>query len=205
MTSAHYFDDDPSIPSTPVPVEINLPDLTLSLTSDRGVFSRDRLDGGTKLLLMEAPPLSATDTTLLDLGCGWGPIACVSAHRAPAATVWAIDVNARARALTAANAAAIGAADRIRVMTPDEVPADVTFDRILSNPPIRIGKAALHELLLRWLDRLTPDGVAHLVVQKHLGSDSLASWLGAQGFATERFGSRVGYRILQVRAREGGH
>ena len=201
MTSTHYFDDDPSVPSAPAAVEVNLPDVTLSLTTDRGVFSAGRLDPGTKLLLMEAPSLSAHDTTVLDLGCGWGPIACVSAHRAPAATVWAIDVNARALALTATNSATIGVADRVHAVAPDEVPADVRFDRILSNPPIRAGKAALHELLLRWLDRLTPDGVAHLVVQKHLGSDSLARWLGDQGFATERLLSRAGYRILEVHAR----
>ncbi len=115
--------------------------------------------------------------------------------------MWAVDVNARARALTAANAAAAGVGDRVRVAAPDEVPGDLTFDRILSNPPIRIGKDALHELLEGWLSRLAPGGSAHLVVQKHLGSDSLARWLAEQGFTTTRLCSRAGYRILQVEAR----
>lgn len=201
MSAGHYFDDDPDTPSDPTAVEVSLPDLSFTLTADRGVFSADRLDAGTKLLLLEAPSLEDA-TAILDIGCGWGPITCVAARRAPAATVWAIDVNARARALTAANAAAIDAADRVRVVAPDDVPPDVTFDRILSNPPIRVGKAALHELLLRWLPRLAPGGRAHLVVQKHLGSDSLARWLGEQGFPTQRVASRAGYRILEV-AREG--
>lgn len=198
MSAGHYFDDDPDSESSPHPVEISLPDVAMTLTADRGVFSADRLDAGTKLLLLETPSLDDA-RTILDIGCGWGPIACVAARRNPHATVWAVDVNARARALTAANAGSIGAGERVHVAAPDEVPADLRFDRILSNPPIRVGKAALHELLLRWLGRLTDDGVAHLVVQKHLGSDSLARWLDSQGFPTTRVASRAGYRILAAR------
>jgi 16S rRNA (guanine1207-N2)-methyltransferase len=200
VSDGHYFDDDPEIASDPSPVEINLPDLTLTLTTDRGVFSGERLDPGTKLLLSEAPPVTGP-CTVLDLGCGWGPITCVIARRAPHSVVWAVDVNARARALTEANAASIGVSEQVMVAAPDDVPSDITFDRILSNPPIRIGKAALHDLLLRWLPRLSPGGVAHLVVQKHLGSDSLARWLDEQGFATTRLVSRAGYRVLDVRPR----
>lgn len=202
MNDRHYFDDDPDVASSPRAVEVSLPDVSLTLTADGGVFSADKLDPGTKLLLLETPPLD-DDTVVLDLGCGWGPIACVAARRAPAATVWAVDVNRRARDLTEANVRAIGAADRVHVAAPDDVPADVEFDRILSNPPIRVGKPALHALLRRWLPRLRPAGVAHLVVQKHLGSDSLARWLDAEGFPTVRLASRAGYRILEVR-REAG-
>lgn len=198
MSTGQYFDDDPTVASDPRPVEIALPDVSLTLTADRGVFSAEHLDAGTKLLLLESPPLTADDATILDLGCGWGPIACVSAVRAPGARVWAVDVNTRARALTVANAAAIDAADRITVAAPDDVADDVRFDRILSNPPIRIGKAALHELLGQWLTRLTPTGRAHLVVQKHLGSDSLARWLEREGHRVDRLKSRAGFRILEV-------
>ncbi len=200
VSDGHYFDDDPGRGSDPSPVEINLPDVALVLTADRGVFSSGRLDPGTKLLLSEAPPVSGSPT-VLDLGCGWGPIACVTARRAPDAVVWAIDVNSRARTLTEDNASSIGASEQVMVAAPDDVPSDLTFDRILSNPPIRIGKAALHDLLLRWLRRLSPGGVAHLVVQKHLGSDSLARWLDGRGFATTRLVSRAGYRVLEVRPR----
>ena len=135
---------------------------------------------------------------LLDLGCGYGPIAITLARRAPDATVWAVDVNERARALTVENAAAAGVADRVRVCSPDDVPAAVRFGSVWSNPPIRVGKAALHELLATWLARLARGGDAWLVVQKHLGSDSLADWLRGEGYAVERVRSRVGYRILHV-------
>ena len=201
MSTGQYFEDDPAVESDPRPVEIALPDVAITLTADRGVFSAEHLDAGTKLLLLEAPPLTATDDVILDLGCGWGPITCVAAQRAPHATIWATDVNDRARSLTRTNAAGLGASERVHVAAPADVPDDVRFDRILSNPPIRIGKAALHDLLGHWLDRLTPTGRAHLVVQKHLGSDSLARWMQDRGHRVERLTSRAGFRILEVGSR----
>lgn len=177
-------------------IRLALPDGTLDLATDSGVFSRSGIDPGTKLLLLEAPaPTPSGDA--LDLGCGYGPIALTLARRAPGATVWAVDVNRRALGLTAANAEAAGIGN-VRVAEPEEVPADVRFSTIWSNPPIRIGKSALHDLLGRWLPRLAPDGRAVLVVQKHLGADSLARWMTEQGFATARLQSRLGYRLLEV-------
>lgn len=187
--------------SKPAQIEVNLPDVRVTLTSDRGVFSQDRLDPGTKLLLTDAPPIDDGSVTL-DIGCGWGPIACVTALRTRGGRIWAIDTNTRARTLTEINARAIGAADRISVVSPSEIPAGVRFDRILSNPPIRIGKPALHQLLEEWLSRLNRGGRAHLVVQKHLGSDSLHRWLTDQGFPTIRLAGRSGYRILEAKPRE---
>ncbi len=191
----HYFDDSPAAPSRPGSVDLVLPDLRVTLRTDRGVFSAGGVDPGTKLLLLEAPPPPPTGR-LLDLGCGYGAIAATLAHRAPQAEIWAVDVNERARDLAAANGGA-----RVRVAAPDDVPADLRFDGIWSNPPIRIGKPALHAMLETWLDRLTPDGRAWLVVQKHLGSDSLQRWLAGCGWATERLTSRSGYRILEVAPR----
>jgi 16S rRNA G1207 methylase RsmC len=111
--------------------------------------------------------------------------------------VWAVDVNARARQLTAHNAEVNGLTN-VRVVSPDDMPEDIAFDTIWSNPPIRIGKAALHDLLLRWLPRLTPDGHAVMVVGKNLGADSLQAWLTAQGWPTTRLSSARGFRILRT-------
>ena len=196
-TAGHYFDADPAVPSRPSRVRLDLPDRSLELATDRGVFSGDRVDPGTKYLLLEAeePPPSGT---FVDLGCGYGPIACTLAARAPGATVWAVDVNARALELCRANVTSLGLAN-VRVATQDEVPADLVVDLLWSNPPIRVGKAALHDLLAGWLGRLSPDGRALLVVQKHLGADSLQQWLATSGWATRRLGSRTGYRLLEVR------
>ena len=198
MSSGHYFDPDPGSVSRPRRVTLHLPDLSLELATDSGVFSADQIDAGTKLLLLDGPEPSDSAGPLLDLGCGYGPIAITLARRCPTAQVWAIDVNERARQLCVQNAASAGVSDRVHVARPDDVPASVQFGQIWSNPPIRIGKTPLHELLIRWLKRLDPDGSAHLVVQKHLGADSLARWLEGEGFRTERRVSRMGYRLLDV-------
>ncbi|MEN9505169.1 MAG: hypothetical protein RI958_1095 [Actinomycetota bacterium] len=193
----HYFDDDPTVASEPVEVVWALPDGQLRLTTDHGVFGYGRVDVGTKLLLVSAPP-PPQHGNVLDLGCGTGAIAITLARRSPDATIWAVDVNRRARELCTSNAQRHGI-DNIRVVAPGEVPDDIRFDEIWSNPPIRIGKAALHELLLRWITRLAPDKQAWLVVHKHLGADSLQRWLTEHGFPTDRVTTGAGFRVLRVK------
>ena len=168
----------------------------MSLTTDRGTFSPDRIDPGTRFLLERAPAPPPTGR-FLDLGCGYGPIAVTLALESPDAEVVAVDVNERSRALTAANASSLGLSNVVV-----HSPGDLTgaFDLIWSNPPIRVGKTALHELLLQWLGRLTPAGTAVLVVNRHLGADSLQRWLVEQGHPSERLASRKGYRLLSVSA-----
>lgn len=194
---SHYFDNTPEVTSDELVIEVGLPGVAFTMATDRGVFSHGHLDTATGLLLRESPPPPQTGN-LLDLGCGSGAIALTMALRSPAAVVWAVDVNLRARHLTEANAERNNVSN-IRVVSPDALPADVRFDAIWSNPPIRIGKQALHELLLDWLGRLTDVGHAMLVVQKHLGADSLQAWLTAQGFPTERIASKAGFRLLRTR------
>jgi 16S rRNA (guanine1207-N2)-methyltransferase len=191
-----YFAARPEARSGPGTVRVRLPDLDLELATDRGVFAGHRLDPGTETLLRRGEQ-TVPDGEVLDLGCGYGPIAVVLARRNPETAVWAVDVNERARDLADRNARAAGATN-VRVAAPDDVPAGVRFAAIWSNPPIRIGKAALHDLLLRWLARLAPGGIAHLVVHKHLGSDSLHRWLADQGFTVVRRASHQGYRLLDV-------
>jgi 16S rRNA (guanine1207-N2)-methyltransferase len=196
-----YFDEEPSVGSEPVTLTLQVDGRTLDLATDRGVFARGRLDPGTAVLLRKAPPPPARGT-LLDLGCGYGAIALSLAVRAPEAEIVAVDVNRRALALVEANAAA-NALSNVITATPDAV-ADRTFAAIYSNPPVRIGKPALHDLLSTWLPRLDPDGAAYLVVQRHLGADSLHAWLEQEGFGTNRLGSSKGYRLLKVRGSRTG-
>jgi 16S rRNA (guanine1207-N2)-methyltransferase len=177
-------------------VHVILPDLHLVLGTDSGVFSPRRLDPGTRLLLDVAPPPPAAGNHL-DLGCGYGPLALTIAARAPAARVWAIDVNTRALALTAANAARAGLTN-VTCSLPDGPGLPTQLDVIWSNPPVRIGKTALHALLTGWLDRLAPGAAAYFVVQRNLGSDSLQRWLAESGWNAERAAARVGYRVLRV-------
>jgi 16S rRNA (guanine1207-N2)-methyltransferase len=194
--STQYFAEQPEAAHRPGLVHVLLPGLHLALETDAGVFSPTRLDPGTRLLLETAPPPPA-EGDLLDLGCGYGPLALVMAARSPGATVWATDVNSRSLGLCQRNAAAAGLAN-VRCLPPGDPALPATFSLIWSNPPIRIGKAALHELLTSWLGRLAPGGEAFLVVQRNLGSDSLQRWLEESGWAASRFAARAGYRVLRV-------
>jgi 16S rRNA (guanine1207-N2)-methyltransferase len=196
--STQYFAEQPEAAHRPGLVHVLLPGLHLALETDAGVFSPTRLDPGTRLLL-ETAPAPPAEGNLLDLGCGYGPLALVLAARSPGAAVWATDVNSRALGLCQRNAAAAGLAN-VRCLPPGDPALPGRFGLIWSNPPIRIGKAALHDLLTSWLGRLAPGGEAFLVVQRNLGSDSLQRWLEEAGWAAGRFAARAGYRVLRVQA-----
>jgi 16S rRNA G1207 methylase RsmC len=193
----HYFHTpDPATTGAVRELDLVLAGRELKLAVTGGVFSQYKIDLGTRVLLREVPAPPPTGD-LLDLGCGWGPLAITQALLSPEATVWAVDVNEVALELTATNAARAGVST-IRTAAPDSVPESVRFATIWSNPPIRIGKAALHELLLTWLPRLVPGGRAVLVVGRNLGADSLQRWLGEQGYPTERLASAKGFRVLET-------
>lgn len=196
----HYFSARPARDADRRTINIPLAGTTYAVQVARGVFSPDHIDQGTNVLLRHAPTPPETGT-FLDLGCGWGPVALTLALRSPAATVYAVDVNERALDLTRRNADALEL-PAVRTRLPNDVPPATRFDLIWSNPPIRVGKAALHELLRTWLPRLTDTGTAFLVVQRNLGSDSLHRWLNqefaSEGLQTARHTSERGFRILRV-------
>ncbi|WP_210478768.1 class I SAM-dependent methyltransferase [Naasia sp. SYSU D00948] len=202
MTDGHYFSTAPSGPLRERRIPVSLAGREFEAITAGGVFSPDHVDAGTRVLLDTAPPPPPAGD-LLDLGCGWGPVALTLALSSAEATVWAVDVNERALELTRRNAAELGLTG-VNAVPPDGVPNGVAFSAIWSNPPIRIGKAELHALLSRWLPRLAPDGHAWLVVQKNLGADSLHRWLDTE-FAPElsvtRAGSSKGFRVLDVHRR----
>jgi 16S rRNA G1207 methylase RsmC len=187
------------VASKPRKVHLHVGELAIELEADRGVFGSRGIDLGTLVLLREAP-LPPPQGEILDLGSGYGPIAIALARQAPGAKVWAVDINQRALELTRANATTADVPN-VTASSPEDVPADLHFDAIYSNPPVRVGKAALHELLLKWLRRLNPGGHAYLVVQRNLGADSLASWLATQEYEVRRLKSKKGYRILEVSPR----
>jgi 16S rRNA G1207 methylase RsmC len=197
VAGQHYFSPQPAGPADRRRVEVELAGRRLSVETAGGVFSPDHVDTGTQVLLRAAAPPPDCGT-LLDLGCGWGPIALTLGLLAPAATVYAVDVNERALDLTRANASAAGLTN-VHAATPREVPDDIGFDLIWSNPPIRVGKAALHDLLGTWLPRLTAAGEAYLVVQKNLGADSLQRWLRESlTMPCDRVAVGKGFRVLRV-------
>ena len=194
---SHYFSNDDTAPRQRRQVSATIWGRELAFTTTGGVFSTDGLDLGTAVLLRTYPPPTGM-RRILDLGCGWGPIAVGIAVLCPDVLVDAIDVNDRALALCAENAVGNGVSDRVRTLRPEGVDLDARYDEIWSNPPIRIGKDALHALLLTWLPRLADNGVAKLVVGRNLGADTLQRWLVDQGYECERAASAKGFRVLEV-------
>jgi 16S rRNA (guanine1207-N2)-methyltransferase len=201
MSDEHYFTADPTVPFAREDVLARVWGRELRLASGSGVFARGRLDIGTAVLFRETEPPAGG--RVLDLGCGYGVIGLAVAVSVPTAVVTAVDVNERAVLLANENASSLGVTDRFSAMTPDAVPDDATYDEIWSNPPIRIGKSALHDLLLLWFARLAPGGRAVMVVGRNLGADSLQRWLGEQGYPTARLASAKGFRVLESRAASG--
>jgi 16S rRNA G1207 methylase RsmC len=201
----HYFSADPSVPFAREPFSCEVWGHRLDLVSGSGVYSRGRLDKGTAVLLRETDPPSPGH--VLDLGTGYGVIGLAIAdawRRAgvpagPTSGVTGAEVNQRAVLLANENATALGLRDRYVACDPSVVPATVELDEIWSNPPIRIGKADLRDLLLLWLARLRPEGRAVMVVGKNLGGDSLQAWLTDQGYPTTRLASSKGFRVLESR------
>ncbi|MFC5280574.1 class I SAM-dependent methyltransferase [Arcanobacterium canis] len=197
--SDHYFTHSPSAKEQSVTLTEKIRGREVTVQSSSGVFSSHRLDKGTAVLL-EKVPLTGSARVAVDVGCGWGPITIALAHEHPEAQVWGVDVNKRSLELAAANTAeyknvTIGQASSIL----EKFQSNATpIDLLWSNPPIRIGKEALHTLLTDWLSLLSDDGVAYLVVQKNLGADSLSAWLNSVGFASSKYASSKGFRLLEV-------
>jgi 16S rRNA (guanine1207-N2)-methyltransferase len=197
VSGEQYFTAQPASPAQRRPVSVELAGRPVMVQTAGGVFSPGGIDTGTQILLREAPE-PPTSGTFLDLGCGWGPLALTLGLASPAATVYAVDVNERALDLARDNAAALRL-DRVVVCRPEEVPADVRFDLMWSNPPIRVGKGVLHDMLASWLTRLEGDGQAYLVVQKNLGADSLQRWISTSlGLSCVRFAASKSFRVLEV-------
>lgn len=199
----HYFSESPVGDARKREIEVELAGAPRRLVTAGGVFSPEHLDQGTAVLLRTldkmTPEAEAATGPILDLGCGWGPIALSAGLNHPEAEIWAVDINERARALTTENATRLGLT-HLRVVSPDDVPFGLEFSEIRSNPPIRIGKQALHALLGQWLPRLAPGGLATLVVAKHLGADSLQSWISAEfpTLSVTRIARDKGFSVIQA-------
>ncbi|MFM1795506.1 MAG: hypothetical protein RLZZ340_183 [Actinomycetota bacterium] len=197
MSGEHYFSEQPTGEFKPKKIVTAIDGQRVELLTAGGTFSPDHMDTGTAILLEHAYQ-APNSGNLLDLGCGWGPIALALAKKNPEATVWAVDVNERSLELTRMNAEKLGLTN-IRVAHVDDVPAELTFTGIWSNPPIRVGKEALHEILNKWLVRLDEECEAYLVVSKDLGADSLLKWMQAEfeDLQSERIETAKGFRIIR--------
>jgi 16S rRNA G1207 methylase RsmC len=199
MAGDHYFSPDPQSPLRTSVRTLSLRGHEVTLETASGTFSPGGLDAGTEVLLKYAPATPELGT-FLDIGCGWGPLTVALALESPGATVFGVDVNDRALQVARDNAENLGLSN-VMVAQPETLEGTLTFDLIWSNPPIRVGKKALHDILALWLPRLAPEGEAYLVIAKKLGADSLLEWLNSGDvphIRAERVETSRGYRILRV-------
>lgn len=206
-----YFSAEPSSIDQRRTLHITLRNHDVSMQVSNGVFSASKLDLGTSVLLKHAPELPKSGK-FLDIGCGWGPISVALGLESPEAEIFAVDVNERALELTELNAKNAGLKHIHTSLVDDALEENNTkenntsefsnFDIIWSNPPIRVGKEILHNILLTWIPRLKVGGAAYLVVQKNLGSDSLITWLAenlGESYSVEKYASSKGYRIIEAK------
>lgn len=197
----HYFTETPAGDARYREIVVELQGAPRELVTAGGVFNPEGLDRGTAVLMRNLPSDPQAAGPILDVGCGWGPIALDAALAETEREIWAIDVNERSRELTRLNAKRLGL-DKVRVAAPDEVPEDLRFAEIRSNPPIRVGKEELHRILRTWLPRLVPGGSAYLVVAKHLGAESLQRWIASEFPELEVFRAArdKGFHVIQARS-----
>lgn len=197
-----YFSANPNSLDLRRTLQVDLRGKEVSVQVSNGVFSSSKLDLGTAVLLKHAPQ-PPENGRFFDIGCGWGAISLALGFESPNAQIYAVDVNERALELTNINAKNAGLNNIHTYLVEDALKEDALkdIDLIWSNPPIRVGKDVLHNILLTWLPRLKVGGAAYLVVQKNLGSDSLIPWLSknlGEDFSVEKYASSKGYRIIEV-------
>ena len=197
-----YFSTNPNSLDLRRTLQVDLRGKEVSVQVSNGVFSSSKLDLGTAVLLKHAPQ-PPENGRFFDIGCGWGAISLALGFESPNAQIYAVDVNERALELTNINAKNAGLNNIHTYLVEDALKEDSSknIDLIWSNPPIRVGKDVLHNILLTWLPRLKVGGAAYLVVQKNLGSDSLIPWLSknlGEDFSVEKYASSKGYRIIEV-------
>jgi len=196
VSDNHYFDKDPKSTSNLRQVDIALGGKQLRLFTDSGVFSSSGLDKGTQILLKHSGEALGTGK-ILDLGAGWGPISIELAIIRPDAEILAVEINSRAIDLLEKNIAS-AALTNVQSTSLAQI-RENSVDQIWSNPPIRIGKQNLHNLLTEAFGKLKDGGKAYLVVQKHLGSDSLANWIEKDlGHIVDRIDNSKGFRVFRV-------
>lgn len=200
--SKHYYDASPDAAHSPGSVRMEVAGRQFTLHTDSGVFSKGHIDRGTRLMIeaMERGSLTLPVTgTVCDLGCGYGPLGLAAAALAPKAHVYMVDVNERAAALAAQNARENGLHNTtVRAGNGLGPYGDVRFDLIVSNPPLRTGKAAVYNLLAQARAALLVGGRLAVVIRTQQGARSLAKFLEDQFGNVRELEKGGGFRVYEA-------
>ena len=192
----HYYSQNPNAEHDEQQVIFEVLGRQLHCTTDAGVFSRDGLDMGTRILLESLPALQGR---ILDLGCGWGPVGAAVGSAYPETEIVMTDVNERAAELAKRNLAANGVKNA-RVVTGDGYASvEGSFSAILLNPPIRAGKQLIYALFADARNYLEDDGALYIVIRKQQGAESAEKYLKTLYGDVERIAREKGYWVLCCR------
>ena len=190
----HYYSQNPEAAHDLQRVIYEVLGLRFSCTTDAGVFSRDGLDMGTRILLEALPELRGR---ILDLGCGWGPVGVALGRRYPDAQLLLTDVNARAAELAERNLAENGVTNAKVVRGDGFEAVEGAFDAIVLNPPIRAGKAVIYAMFSEAAGHLAEGGALYVVIRKQQGAESAQRYLGTVYGDVARIAREKGYWVLR--------
>ena len=193
----HYYTANPETAHDEKGVIFEVLGQKLSCTTDSGVFSRDGLDMGTRILLEALPPMRGR---VLDLGCGWGPVGVSLGKKYPEIELLMTDINARAVELAARNLRQNSVINAKTVQGDGYEHADGAFDSILLNPPIRAGKEVIYAMFSGARAHLNPGGALYIVIRKQQGAESAEKYLKTIYGSVERIAREKGYWVLECRA-----
>jgi 16S rRNA (guanine1207-N2)-methyltransferase len=192
----HYYTAKPETAHDEARFTAELRGMTFEFVTDSAVFSRDRVDFGSALLI-EAMQIRPTDT-VLDLGCGYGPIGMTAAKLAPEGKVYMVDVNERAAGLARRNLEANGVTNaEVRVGDALEPVTGIQFDTVLTNPPIRAGKQTIYKMIDEAYAALKPDGAIYVVIQTKQGAPSMKKKLSELFNEVDDVERQAGYHVFK--------
>lgn len=196
----HYYSKNPVSKSERMEWDASILGKTLQFVTDSGVFSKNRIDTGSQVLIETAAKSEFPVGDFLDIGCGYGPVGLFLSKQFPERSIDMVDVNARALELAKENSE-LNAIENVLIYESD-LYSNVEgkkYAAIFSNPPIRAGKKVVHKILEEAVDYLVEDGVLQVVIQKKQGAPSAQKKMKAVFGNVERIALDKGYWILESR------
>ncbi|HHT66146.1 MAG: class I SAM-dependent methyltransferase [Caldicoprobacterales bacterium] len=190
----HYYTKNPKIPHDFKSIRFSIKGIQLEFDTDSGVFSKDRVDYGSKIMIQSLPALTGK---ILDLGCGYGAIGISIAKLNPKALVTMVDINQRAVELALRNLEKNQIKNAVAHFSDGYQQINERFHAIVSNPPIRTGKNVIYPLFEQSIDHLLPGGCLYLVIQKKQGAKSAVEKLISIFGNCEAINKQGGYWILK--------
>lgn len=198
---AHYFENDPNLKDEKDSYQVRWQEGTFTILTNSGIFSRDGLDTGTRVLLDAIAASDEAPKRILDFGCGTGVAGVLLHSLYPQAEIMGIDVSERAADMARENYGKAGIHGEVLVQDGLKE-EDGLFDLIALNPPIRTGKETIYRLFQEASEHLTQDGSLWIVIRKQHGAASAQKYLQSLDLDVNRVARDLGFWVLKVTRKE---